>query len=1409
MAEMIPVVEATGAQAWSNAVTIAGHTDSLQFRVVGGTFDDDSTDKTIAPTSGSDYTVALKATVTVGESETQPVLLYYQDGGTWLLVHSLSRIFKRPQVKALDYRLLVHGMDALPLGATLNPIYNGLVLGGGVRIPTAQAMQQSTVAKFSDFDSTFFDLTKPVSIVYDRQARVLYYIHTDGAVGNTKVFGGMYGVDIAGYKVSYDSTGKRSAVVFHTSGQVDVLDEAMTQYGEPKQLGYKVNRVVCRRAGVGTNTVDSYVAFDDDGRAHYLNASFVETSVKSDQFYVNGSDSYDVLSTFDGKLVGANTSNSSDVFWYQFVPSSLFVLGYNPTTMRMCQFDLMNNRMNVAPRDLIANDRVVYNTTAAWTADGGKLVAGFDTNGSDALFGFADGEDPSQTRSGWPYVEMLTPPYKQEDTYDRLFYYAARPASNVKHLAIRNFDVVMPDLSNVELGTTVTFKVVVDAADPDMPLTIVAPAGVTVAATIEVTTSDIVDGTLVETTETVPVTKVYDGQEVTITLTHPFITSSSFPISIGRSVYLFEMKADDTPNPYAWQNILGIENDTWNRTEDVAITGINVSVPVSVLVDGVEDYDRVKIFVDGVETAMPVYLRNNQTLGFEILHENNTSRIDVNVGQGTSHFGLYTIVEAHLDVGRHWAYMPAGKEVQSDSMKNTGTIPLTLTITDTDAVFANGSQTITLPVNASTNIKFTPAENKQYTVKFHSDQYSYEWHVWADAEWVGTPAPTKRAERYVLGDSGDLFVDNIPDNFWTYITVPAGMLLDVDGVRVAQTLDSRGVYKEQGLVIGPFECADTMLKIYGLPSHQQPHTLVFGDAELGWLYDLTVDPTYVPYWYDTILTTDLSYKNGVTDAVTDVDLSYAAASAQNVILTPAYDPDLDVQLEWLDFEDATTHNVASVVREFDTAKQLPQYVPAPEFDTGHKDFVDNFKTFTLIDGADAKADKFDLFQHVQGTDIAGDKFDLFEHVQGTNIASDKFDLFKLIEGSNIKLDSIDLFELVQGNKDVVQDMSLPTFIGTDRSNTLDSFPLFESLIGNTIAADSFWPDFDVGSTIKDDTFANNFLEQLLNEPESFELASPAYRTTTRAIADQIRPRFVEIKNIYPTAAIEGHKVDAGGIFPQQMSEGQYVQSSANFPQPMFSGSWLPANATYHIDWARPLWRPAYVTYKTKAMVGRYVDPIYHPAVLFMKEIPFVRWMQPPVRYHYDPANPLRMEHIVKYPVAPAANEFYQLKQIAGHVVPHIGRFSATSPTYHHEMIGDFVESTPTTKTDILQPDLIKAPRVIKARTSSAVPTTRPAIRVEIQKSRKTTRTAYAIPTPVFEEWSAPPNHGDMNEPLKEGYFETELEALQNATQVWGFDASVVYAIKQVNGYWTWAQITVCEESCGSMSCAARGYLSGG
>ena len=1441
MAEMIPVVSATGAQSWSGNVTIQSHTDALTFRVVGGTFGDATTEKDIAPSSGSVYPISLLANVTVAASATQPVLLYYKDGDLWVLVHSMSRIFVRPQTKELDYRLVTRGMDAMPLGAAINPTYGGLVLGGGVRIPTVQDMQQGSVAKFSDFESTFFDLTKPVSIVHDRAARTLYYIHTDGDVSNTKVFGGMYDVDIAGYKVSYDLTGKRSAVVFHKSGQVDVLDEAMTQFGEPKQLGYQVNRVVCRRAGVGANTVDSYVAFDVDGRAHYLNASFVETSVKSDQFYVNGSDSYDVLSTLDGKLVGGNTAAApASVFWYQFVPSSLLVFGHDGTNVY--QFNIRDNVQNVAARPLVANDLVVFNTTAAWTAAGGKLVSGMDTNGSNALFDFASADSPTQTRSGWPYVELLTPPYTQEDTYDRLFYYAARPTTGLKHLAIRDYTVNMPDLSNINLGPSVTFKVTVDAGDPDIALPITAPAGVAVAATVDVTTTDIVDGKEVTTTTTVPVTKVYDGQEVTITLSHAFITSTSFPVSIGRSVYQFEMKADDTPNAFAWQNILGVDNDTWNRTEDVTISGINVAAPVSVLIDGQEDYDRVKIFVDGVETAMPVLIRNNQKLGFEILHENNTSRIDVDVGQGTSHFGIYTIVEAQIDVGRHWAYMPIGKEVKSDVFKNTGTIPLTLTIDSPEgAVFAGGSTTVTVPVNGTTSIKFTPTENKQYTIKFHSDQFSYEWYVWADAEWLGTPAPTKRAERYVMGDSGTLFIDNIPDNFWTYFTVPAGMLLDVDGVRVVVDLDSRGVYKEQGLVMGPFECADTMLKIYGLPSHDQPHTLMFGNAPFGWLYDMTVDPSYSAYATDSVQIFDVTPQDAVNEAVAIVDKTFVGTGTHSVNLEPVYDPELDVQLQWNDFEQGQTHASEPVSRVVDsgvaTNEQIiaghqfvqgnvenPQVVAGPQFDMGQKDFVDNFRMFDLIARSDIVIDKFDLFELTQGQKDVITTMPLPSFVDNTDsVTSDTFPLFELTVGQEDTVTDFPLFEATVGQEDTVTDF--PLFEATvGQEDTVTDFPLFEATVGDDAVSDSFsaafvegpgvvvdtfLPDFTEELYAVSDTFINNFVENIDLAPQYFDLRSPEHRTLTKAKSDQILPKFANDKALYPVDALEASKVDNLGLYDGGSTSPRQASASGLYQQEVTEAQYVPPSAVYQIGWARPQWVPVTMTYQVDAHVAKYVDPLYHPAVLFMPEIPFVRRMDAPVYYHCAPLEPQWAKEPVQYPVSPAPSDFYHLKAVAGQHESFDPHTVDTPTVYTHLIEGKFIQSSQSGKTEELGTRQVNTAKVIPVARKAGNPVTPKPISVEIHKTRRSTSKPYAVLAPVVEAWTVEPNHGSIDKPLEEGYFATELDALQNATQVWGFDPSVVYAIQQPNGYWTWAQVTVCEESCGSMSCAARGYLSGG
>lgn len=69
------------------------------------------------------------------------------------------------------------------------------------------------------------------------------------------------------------------------------------------------------------------------------------------------------------------------------------------------------------------------------------------------------------------------------------------------------------------------------------------------------------------------------------------------------------------------------------------------------------------------------------------------------------------------------------------------------------------------------------------------------------------------------------------------------------------------------------------------------------------------------------------------------------------------------------------------------------------------------------------------------------------------------------------------------------------------------------------------------------------------------------------------------------------------------------------------------------------------------------------------------------------------------------------------------------------------------------------------------------------------------------------SHDGNPDLLDRGYFATELEALQNATGVWGKDASDVVARKLPTGQWYWATPDLCVNMC--TACPPYGYLSGG
>lgn len=81
------------------------------------------------------------------------------------------------------------------------------------------------------------------------------------------------------------------------------------------------------------------------------------------------------------------------------------------------------------------------------------------------------------------------------------------------------------------------------------------------------------------------------------------------------------------------------------------------------------------------------------------------------------------------------------------------------------------------------------------------------------------------------------------------------------------------------------------------------------------------------------------------------------------------------------------------------------------------------------------------------------------------------------------------------------------------------------------------------------------------------------------------------------------------------------------------------------------------------------------------------------------------------------------------------------------------------------------------------------------------------PRKVVMEDEGMVHDGNVPTLLDRGYFATELEALQNATQVWKMEPQNVAGRQLPNGMWYWIQLDFCYNMC--TECPPYGYISGG
>lgn len=81
------------------------------------------------------------------------------------------------------------------------------------------------------------------------------------------------------------------------------------------------------------------------------------------------------------------------------------------------------------------------------------------------------------------------------------------------------------------------------------------------------------------------------------------------------------------------------------------------------------------------------------------------------------------------------------------------------------------------------------------------------------------------------------------------------------------------------------------------------------------------------------------------------------------------------------------------------------------------------------------------------------------------------------------------------------------------------------------------------------------------------------------------------------------------------------------------------------------------------------------------------------------------------------------------------------------------------------------------------------------------------PRKIVMEEEGMVHDGNVPTLLDRGYFPTELEALQNATQVWKMEPQNIAGRQLPNGMWYWIQLDFCYNMC--KECPPYGYISGG